>query len=130
MRVLVCGGRDFNDRDFIYGWLGKLFHPDYGSSEDAQPWWLPRPDLVIISGAAKGADSIAEDWAIVNWVKLLSFPADWDKYGKSAGYVRNKQMLEEGKPDMVLAFPGGRGTADMVSQAKKARVPCMEIYKE
>ena len=47
---------------------------------------------------------------------------DWKKYGKKAGPLRNQQMLEEGKPDLVVAFPGGNGTADMVRRAKKANI--------
>ena len=46
------------------------------------------------------------------------YPADWKKYGKSAGPLRNQRMIDEGKPDLVVAFPGGVGTADMISRAK------------
>ncbi|MDE2097343.1 MAG: DUF2493 domain-containing protein [Patescibacteria group bacterium] len=120
MRVLVCGGRDFTDRNFVYTWLDKLFAPSYGDGPEAQPWWLPRPDLFLILGGARGVDQHAEDWAVVNWVRHIVFPADWDKYGKAAGVIRNQQMLDEGEPEMIVAFPGGRGTEDMVSRAKKA----------
>lgn len=54
------------------------------------------------------------------------FPADWDKYGKRAGYLRNVQMLDEGKPDLVVAFPGGKGTAMMVKLAKERGVRVIE----
>jgi hypothetical protein len=55
------------------------------------------------------------------------FPADWEKYGKAAGPIRNQQILVEGKPDLVVAFQGGRGTANMVSRAQQAGVPVVEI---
>jgi len=57
----------------------------------------------------------------------MPFPADWGKYSKSAGYIRNKQMLAEGKPDLVVAFPGGKGTANMVKLAKLANIPIHTI---
>ena len=53
-----------------------------------------------------------------NGVVVEEFKADWDKFGRAAGPIRNAQMLREGKPDLVVAFPGGRGTANMVAQAK------------
>lgn len=120
MRVLVCGGRDYKDRDTIYRVLNSLSGASLGDKPN--PSWLPRPDLEIISGMARGADSIAEEWAVSNWVMCHRFPAQWDKYGKSAGYKRNAQMLEEGKPDLVVAFPGGKGTQMMVDLARKAGI--------
>lgn len=122
MRVLVCGGRDFTDRFYVYSWLDKLFAPSYGDGPEAQPWWLPRPDLFLVLGGARGVDTIAEDWAVVNWVNHKVYPADWAKYGKAAGAIRNQQMLDEGNPTLVVAFPGGRGTADMVRRATEARL--------
>ena len=142
MRVLVCGGRDFGNlnkgpdgnpiRDdekaaqyrFVIDTIEKFAMEN--SKALAEGSWLP-DDIEIISGAAKGADSVAIDWAVVNWCKCHIFPADWDKHGKAAGYIRNRQMLEEGKPDLVMAFPGGKGTAMMVDIAKKAGVPVKEI---
>lgn len=145
MRVLVCGGRDFGNLN--KGHDGNLIRGDEKDAEYnfvidtletfaqensaalKEGSWLP-DDIEIISGMAKGVDSVAVDWAIVNWCKLHSYPADWDKHGKAAGYIRNKQMLDEGKPDIVLAFPGGKGTAMMVDIAKKAGVTVKEIeYK-
>jgi len=126
-RVAVYGGRGFSDRDFMYRWLSLLFEPSYGDSADAQPWWLPRPDLELILGDAPGADRIAEDWATVHWVKHRVFKAEWDKYRRAAGPIRNQRMIDEGQPHMGIAFPGGSGTADMTSRLKKARIPVMEI---
>jgi len=52
----------------------------------------------------------------------MPFPADWSRHGKSAGPIRNRQMLIEGRPDIVVAFPGGKGTANMIKQAVEAGV--------
>lgn len=151
INILVCGGRDFanvptkgygngpdKDRpDYIKKWAElRLIHRtlDKIASERSSYYnehdnWLPT-DFHIIAGKAKGADSGAVDWAVVNWVSFKEYPADWSKYGKRAGYIRNKQMLEEGKPDLVIAFPGGRGTAMMVDLAKKAGVEVIEVAYE
>lgn len=108
MRVLVCGGRDYSDREAVFAALDEL------------------APLAIIQGHADGADALAREW----WYKrpntcageLACYPADWKKHGKAAGPIRNQQMIDEGKPDLVLAFPGGHGTADMVRRAKRAGV--------
>ena len=109
VRTLVCGGRDYDDVDYVYQVLDRYV-----------------PHSLIISGHAKGADSIAEMYADERGIPLKIFPADWDKFGKSAGYHRNAQMLEEGKPDRVIAFPGGRGTALMVSLAQDRGVVVLD----
>lgn len=118
MRILVCGGRNFNDRDLLYNTLYDVvpYHePDeYGNT-------LPK-GVTIISGMARGADMMAYDWAVVNWCEVAEYPANWDKHGKAAGPIRNQQMLDEGKPDLVIAFKGGNGTIDMVRRSKKAGI--------
>jgi hypothetical protein len=60
-------------------------------------------------------------------LKVERYRADWAKHGRAAGPIRNKQMLEEGKPDLVVAFPGGQGTANMMSQVREAGVRVMAI---
>lgn len=72
------------------------------------------PIELLIAGGAAGADSLAADWAAYRNVKAQIFRADWENEGRSAGPKRNQRMIDEGKPHMVIAFPGGRGTADMV----------------
>ena len=113
MRVLVCGGRDFKDYPFLCRTLGVV-----DSKEGID---------TIISGAAKGADTLAADWAAMNWAYLEEYPAQWDKYGRKAGPIRNKQMLDEGQPDLVIAFPGGHGTDNMCKQAEKAGVEVRRV---
>lgn len=118
MRILVCGGRDFTDWKFVHKWLY-----DYCTKNFNWPTAYPE----IISGMARGVDTIAANWARDNWIPVHEFPADWKTHGKAAGFIRNQQMLDEGKPDLVVAFPGGAGTADMIHRAKKAGVRVIEV---
>jgi hypothetical protein len=119
MRVLVCGGRAYNDQEAVFDALDDL------------------EVSVIIHGAAAGADALGKAWADARGIEHIPFPADWKnldapgavirmgKYGPynvKAGFDRNQAMLDDGKPDLVLAFPGGSGTADMVRRAKAANV--------
>ncbi len=122
MRILVCGGRNFDDSTLVFATLDALFP----STDDIETW-LPPSDTVIIHGGARGADLLGDSWAVTNWVRIEEYRADWEKYGKSAGYIRNKQMLVEGKPDLVIAFPGGKGTAMMVKIAKDAGIEVKEV---
>lgn len=125
MRVLVCGGRDYQDRDMVIrtlDWMAEAHARSKGI--DTSDNWLPHPEFVVIHGGCPtGADAHADDWAVVNWAGCEVYRADWDKHGKAAGPIRNQQMIDQGRPDLVLAFPGGRGTADMVRRAEAAGVP-------
>lgn len=132
MRVLVCGGRDFgvvhgsDEWKFIVGTLDDL-NGDCWPSE-AYPLGKEPPKIThLIAGGAPGVDTVAADWAITNWVPFTEFKADWERHGYTAGPLRNKQMLDEGKPDLVVAFPGGKGTANMKAQARAAGVPVVEF---
>lgn len=84
------------------------------------------PFTCLITGAAYGADTLAAEWATRSGVQVVSCPANWSVYGKGAGHVRNRRMLELG-PDLVVAFPGGRGTADMIRQATSAGVKTIAV---
>jgi len=110
MRVLVCGGRNYADQAEVYRALDNIH-------------WPSARIKLVITGGAKGADRHAESWAGWCAVPCNTYPADWHTHGLSAGPRRNKLMLDEGKPDLVLAFPGGLGTLDMVRRAIKAGVP-------
>lgn len=110
-RVLVCGGRDYQNMRKVARVLDAL---------------EPRPTL-IIQGGAFGADACASEWAYTRNVLEHQFPADWKKHGRAAGPIRNQQMIDQGKPDLVVAFPGGPGTADMVRRAKAAGVKVIEV---
>lgn len=108
-RVLVCGGRNYSDRKRVANELCAL------------------APSVVIHGGAPGADSIANEWTYVHRVKREVYKPDWARHGKAAGPIRNAKMLSKSNPDLVLAFPGGTGTADMVRKAKAAGVRVIEI---
>lgn len=112
MILLVCGGRDYANEEELFGVLDAV-HRDPGITE-------------IIQGGAKGADTLAFKYARHRGIMCTTFRAEWGRDGKAAGPIRNQRMLDEGKPDFVLAFPGGVGTADMVRRAKKAGVETFE----
>lgn len=109
IRVLVCGGRDFDNQSEVNYWLEGL---NCNGSRIIQ----------VIAGAARGADTLAVRWAKSEHIPVREFPADWKKHGKAAGFIRNRQMLVQGHPDVVVAFPGGKGTAMMVQLAEDAGV--------
>jgi len=112
-KILICGGRDYED---------------YGRLEDElNLLWRAEGEYTIIHGCARGADSLAGQYAKQYNNPVEEYPADWDKYGRRAGPLRNIQMLEEGKPDLVVAFPGGRGTAHMIKIAQDAGVEVIKI---
>jgi len=118
-RFLICGGRDFGDENeewwFIHETLSSLINYD------------KYDHITIITGGARGVDTIVAEWAEMLGYPSVVFPAEWDKYGKSAGFRRNKQMLDEGQPTWVIAFPGGRGTQMMCELAEKANVKVKRI---
>lgn len=104
MRVGVTGGRDYADRRTVARVLEAL-----------------RPDVVLVHGAATGADSLCAEWWSSDGRVTEPHPADWTKYGRAAGAIRNQVMVDSGL-DVLIAFPGGRGTADMVRRASRAGV--------
>lgn len=112
VRIIVCGGRDYADRAFVFQVLDKI-HTLRGICE-------------VIQGEAPGADRWAREWALNRGVTLNRCRAEWEKHGKRAGPIRNAHMLTL-RPDGVVAFPGGRGTADMCRQAEAAGVPVMRV---
>lgn len=114
-RVLVCGGRDYSDAQSL------------GMVLDAAHY--ANPIECLIHGAARGADTLAADWALSHDVLCNAYPADWDRNGKAAGPLRNQKMLDKGRPHMVIAFPGGKGTADMIRRAEAAKVPVVKVTR-
>lgn len=112
MRVLVCGGRDFNDGRHLCRVLDTLHQKSRFS--------------VVIHGAQRGADFLAGRWAKAHGIAVDPYKAEWTHLGRAAGPIRNRRMLEEGRPDLVVAFPGGSGTANMVRQARGAGVKVIE----
>ena len=112
LRVLICGSRDWTDKRRIGRYLDELLE-----AEGLEP-----PQLIVIHGACKGADHHAGMEAKGRGCQVLEFPANWAKFGLSAGPKRNQQMLTEGKPERVVAFhpdvEKSKGTKDMVARAK------------
>ena len=117
MKILICGGRDFNDEDLMVESINQLLN-ELGLIES---------QITIISGMARGADLLAYNLAIHNGIKTICMPADWNKYGKSAGYIRNLQMLNHA--DYVLAFWDfeSKGTAHTITEAGKRDIPVKVI---
>jgi len=110
--VLVCGGRDYSDYATLSAFLD-------GYARDHQV-------VKLVHGAASGADKLAGRWARERGIPVREFPADWVMYGKAAGPIRNRRMLDEGRADVVIAFPGGWGTADMIRQAADRGIPIID----
>lgn len=126
--ILICGGRRFGDLtqlfpetehdkrrreyDFIWTTLDRLWEPDWTR---------------VIAGGATGADTVGVEWALSRGILVREYLAEWNKFGKRAGILRNVRMLEEGRPDTVVAFPGGNGTAHMTRIAREAGVQVHEI---
>lgn len=113
MRVVVTGGRDFADRHFVFHVLDSLLLSGPTSSF-----------ALGHGGCPTGADHSADLWATARGVVGTVYEALWKLHGHKAGPLRNQHMLEHFKPDLVIAFPGGRGTADCV---RKARAMGIEV---
>ncbi len=114
IRLIVCGGRDFCDYEFFKARMDELI--------------VQYSNVQLVSGHARGADSLAEKYAAENGLRVKVFPAEWQKYGRAAGPIRNKAMLEYAMEDtpVVAAFWDGksRGTGNMLKLAEKAGVEC------
>ncbi len=114
VRAVVAGGREFDDKALLYATLDTLFVK--------QGDMVPR-SMEVMCGMARGADSLGEQWAVTNWAKLVEFPADWDTYGKAAGYRRNVEMAEyaaqvPGEGWLVAFWDGvSTGTKHMIDLA-------------
>lgn len=118
-RYLVCGRREDGDPDLVERALRALIlHPQQAIviHGDARPR----------RGHGESYDRLAGAWAARNGAHVIAEPADWN-YGRAAGPIRNSLMLTDHKPDVVIAFPGGAGTADMVRQARQRRLVVIEV---
>lgn len=113
MKVLVCGGREFNDAEFIFAELDRL-HTQFSL-------------VTVIEGDARGVDRIAGDWARARGINLVEYPADWANEGRHAALIRNERMLKVGRPDLVIAFPGGQGTSHTCWHAEKLGISVIRV---
>ena len=108
-RILVCGGRNYKDRERVFSVLSA-----------AVQWF--DINFVIIEGGATGPDWYSKEWAHAHGHPCIEMKAAWDFYGQGAGAIRNQLMLTHAMPDLLIAFPGGTGTRDMIARCKKAGV--------
>lgn len=119
-KVLICGSRFYTDYKKILQYVRSL--KDTAIHEN----------IVIVAGGAMGADTLAVKAAVSCGFSFREYPAQWEKYGKKAGPIRNQTMLDMEKPDIVAAFheaiESSKGTKDMVSRARKSGVPVV-VFK-
>ena len=108
MLVLVTGGRKYEDRLCVFDNLDVVH--------------AVQPITLLIEGGARGADRLAREWAIARGVRYETMNADWDRYGRAAGVIRNGEMLDR-RPRILVAFPGGNGTDNCCRQADEKRIP-------
>ena len=123
LKIIVCGGRTFDDQawvnhalDDLYGQVGEFVLVCGG-----QKRWAPDRGRWI------GADYQAATWAMRRGVDYRVVPAQWDRYGRRAGMLRNQQMIDDHHPGLVVAFPGGPGTANMSSRGRQAGLVVVDL---
>ena len=116
MKVLFCGGRDYSNIEYFK----KVFE-----------YIIKKYNITcIVHGGASGADYLAGYFARLHNIPVIIYYADWKKYNKAAGIIRNKEMLEKEKPDLVAAFPGGNGTKHMIKITKEKNIKCLVVVEE
>lgn len=114
MKAIVCGGRKFDNYDFLEHALNEISNEVGGIT-------------LIANGACEGADKQSSEWAKRHGIHFVEVPALWDYHGKAAGPKRNRAMIEIIDPDIVVAFPGGFGTADMVERGRKHGLDVIDL---
>ena len=117
MKVIIAGGRNFNDYELLKAELNILIVPTI----------MLHRNIEVVSGTAKGADQLGERYAKEYNLLLKQFPADWDKYGKSAGYYRNKQMADYATHCVCFWDGISKGTKMMIDLAKAANLK-VQVY--
>ena len=114
VKILVCGGRDYTDRHHLYKILDEIHREMKVTS--------------VVHGASRGADTLGEDWANDRWIATHPMPALWSEHGRRAGPIRNAAMLAaHPEIELVVAFPGGRGTDDMIQRAEAAGLTILRV---
>jgi hypothetical protein len=114
VRILVCGGRDFEDEAYVEKMLDRLLA-------------ARGPFERLIHGDARGVDRMAGKWARGHGILEWDFLPEWHRVDQRDGLSRNQRMIIAGAPDLVVAFPGGMGTENMVEQAKAADIEIIEV---
>ena len=108
-KVIIAGGRDFNDYDLLKVKMNRIL----SNITD---------EIVVISGTARGADSLGEKYATEMGYKLEQYPANWNKYGKRAGYLRNKQMADVAHACVCFWDSKSKGTKHMIDLANEKKL--------
>jgi predicted Rossmann-fold nucleotide-binding protein len=112
VKIIVCGGREYGNWTKVRQTLANL-----------EP-------TMIIQGGCRGADELAKKWAEFNNVECVTVNAQWGLHGKSAGPIRNRKMCDEHSDAIVVAFPGGSGTKNMVDTARILGMEVIEVTDE
>jgi len=110
MRIAVTGGRDFTDREVILRALNEHF---------------TERDVMLNGMCPTGLDDLAYVWAHENGVSVIPYEADWKTHGRAAGPIRNRRMVKD--CDLLIAFPGGRGTQNTVQCAERMGRPIIHV---
>jgi len=114
MKLIICGGRNYTDINKLNEVLNKLHEQNQINK--------------IVTGDAKGADSMAVNWAKKHDIEYEIYKADWNLNGKAAGPIRNQKMISENSDaDYLIAFPGGNGTKNAISTAMRYNVKVITI---
>lgn len=117
MKLIVAGGRDWRDVEASRLALYDIYVTLEGAIEE------------VVVGGARGADAIGEAWARERKIPVKVFAADWDKHGRAAGPIRNREMAEYvGPGGYLVLFPGGDGTASMAREARRAGIPESHVF--
>ena len=115
MKVVVGGSRFQTSASFVFQALDAIH--------------ARQPITRLAHGACEGTDLLAQEWALSRGIENSPYPADWKKWGRSAGPKRNSEMLATESPDVVIAFPGGKGTADLTRRAESRGIPVMKVAR-
>ncbi len=113
MRVLIAGGRDFDDRELLFRVLNEQH--------------TRRTFTRVIHGGASRADDLAAEWADAHGIDVDAKPASWKRHGRAAGAMRNSQMFAE-NPDLVIIFHGDKSTADLLRKANTTWTTIMHVH--
>ncbi len=129
MKILIAGGRWFGyDKNCLSEADQQRVKEDIEYFEYCMAKIQEKVEIThIIQGGATGADMLAKTWANNHNMPQTEYKADWHIHGKAAGPIRNQQMLEESKPDLVVVFPGGPGSTNMFRQATKAKIKIIDL---
>lgn len=121
-KVIICGGREFEDYELLKKACDFYLAKKFETGEK----------IVIVSGGARGADSLGEKYAEERGLEVQRFPADWNKYGKRAGYLRNKQMAEVSNACIAFlsSYGENKGTKMMISIAREKKLLVREVKED